>query len=59
MSLLTGVAYNDLLAVTGSGPGDVFASQADWTAAANGAFGVGDMTLISRPSPGSVGYGCS
>lgn len=45
MSLLTGVAYNDLLAVTGSGPGDVFASQADWTAAANGAFGVGDMTL--------------
>jgi hypothetical protein len=40
-------AYNDLLAVTGSGAGDVFTSTSQWYVAANGAYGVYDMVLGS------------
>jgi hypothetical protein len=43
---VTGVALADLDAVTGHGK--LFASSADWTVAANGAFGVADMVL-SQP----------
>jgi len=42
---VAGAALDALKAVTGTGPGDVFASSADWTSAANGAFGVQDMVL--------------